>query len=260
MQRRAFFTLLGGAAAMWPLAVSAQQAGRMRRIGVLMALEENDPEGKAQLSGFTQGLSELGWTNGSNLRIEVRWGGGDVNQIRTFAKELVAAQPDLILSQGTPVTAALQRETHTIPIVFVVVTDPVGEGFVEGLARPGGNITGFITSEAAMGSKMLDLLLDIVPDINRVAMLFNPDTAPGGGKYYLADFEAAARSSKVEPIAARAHSDAEIEAVVTSLGTSARRRSHCDAGFFHAKPCPANLVASSAKQCTHNLSLEVRRD
>jgi putative ABC transport system substrate-binding protein len=173
MKRRAFITLLGGAAAVWPLAVSAQQAGRMRHIGVLMALEENDPDGKAQLSGFMQGLTELGW-NGSNLRIEVRWGGGDVNQIRTFAKELVAAQPDLILSQGTPVTVALQRETHTIPIVFVVVTDPVGEGFVEGLARPGGNITGFITSEAAMGSKMLDLLLDIAPDINRVAMLFNP--------------------------------------------------------------------------------------
>jgi putative ABC transport system substrate-binding protein len=126
MKRRAFITLLGGAA-VWPLAVRAQQAGRMRHIGVLMALEENDPDGKAQLSGFTEGLSELGW-NDSNLRIEVRWGGGDVNQIRTFAKELVATQPDLILSQGTPVTAALKRETRTIPIVFVVVTDPVGGG------------------------------------------------------------------------------------------------------------------------------------
>ena len=183
MQRRAFMALLG-ATALWPLPARAQQAGRMRRIGVLMALEENDPEAAAQLSGFTQGLSDLGWTNGSNLRMEVRWGGGDVNQIRVFAKELVAAQPDLILSQGTPVTAALQRETRTIPIVFVVVTDPVGEGFVEGLAHPGGNITGFITSEAAMGSKMLDLLLEIAPDITRVAMLFNPQTAPGAGKYF----------------------------------------------------------------------------
>jgi putative tryptophan/tyrosine transport system substrate-binding protein len=218
MQRRAFITLLGGSAALWPLALRAQQAGRMRHIGVLMSLEENDPEGKVQLSGFTQGLSDLGWTNGSNLRMEVRWGGGDVNQIRAFAKELVAAQPDLILSQGTPVTAALQRETRTIPIVFVVVTDPVGEGFVEGLPRPGGNITGFITSEAAICSKMLDLLLEIAPDITRAAMLFNPDTAPGRGNYYLGDFETAARSSKVEPIAASAQSDAEIEAVVTSLG------------------------------------------
>ena len=133
MRRRAFIRLLGSAAAAWPLAVRAQQAGPMRRIGVLMSLQENDPEGKAQLSGFTQGLSELGWMNGSNLRMEVRWGGGDVNQMRTFAKELVATQPDLILSQGTPVTAALKRQTRTIPIVFVVVTDPVGEGFVEGL-------------------------------------------------------------------------------------------------------------------------------
>ena len=219
MRRRAFITLLGGAAAaVCPLAVHSQQSSRMRHIGVLMSLEENDPEGKVQLSGFTQGLSDLGWTNGSNLRMEVRWGGGDVNQIRAFAKELVAAQPDLILSQGTPVTAALQRETRTIPIVFVVVTDPVGEGFVEGLPRPGGNITGFITSEAAICSKMLDLLLEIAPDITRAAMLFNPDTAPGRGNYYLGDFETAARSSKVEPIAASAQSDAEIEAVVTSLG------------------------------------------
>ncbi len=163
MRRREFIAALSSAVVAWPCVVAAQQTGRMRRIGVLMSLDENDPEGKAQLSGFTQGLSELGWTNGSNLRMEVRWGGGDINQIRAFAKELVAAQPDLILSQGTPVTAALQRETRTIPIVFVVVTDPVGEGFVAGLPLPGGNITGFITSEAAMGSKLLDLLLDIAP-------------------------------------------------------------------------------------------------
>src|SRR5258707_2291742 len=232
IKRREFGSLLGGATVAWPLVALAQKPDRMRRIGVLMSLDENDIEGKAQLSGFTQGLADLGWTNGSNLRIEVRWGGGDVNQIRTFAKELVAAQPDLILSQGTPVTAALQRETHTIPIVFVVVTDPVGEGFVEGLARPGGNITGFITSEAAMGSKMLDLLLDIAPDIKRVAMLFNPDTAPGGGKYYLGDFEAAARSSKVDPIAARAQSDAEIE-TRNCAWTRTWQRHRCHAGLFY---------------------------
>jgi putative ABC transport system substrate-binding protein len=217
MRRREFIAGIGAATAS-PFVALAQKPDRTRRIGVLMSLGEHDPEGKAQLSGFTKGLADLGWSDGPNLRIDVRWGGGDVNNIRTFAKELVAMQPDLILAQGTPVTAALQRETRTIPIVFVVVTDPVGEGFVEGLARPGGNITGFITSEAAMGSKMLDLLLDIAPDIKRVAMLFNPDTAPGGGKYYLGDFEAAARSSRVQPIAARAQSDAEIEAVVTSLG------------------------------------------
>jgi putative tryptophan/tyrosine transport system substrate-binding protein len=218
IKRREFVSLLGGATVAWPFVALAQKPDQTRRIGVLMSLGENDSEGKAQLSGFTQGLADLGWPDGPKLRMDVRWGGGDVNKIGTFAKELVAMQPDVILAQGTPVTAALKRETRTIPIVFVVVTDPVGEGFVAGLPLPGGNITGFITSEEAMGSKMLDLLLDIAPGISRVAMMFNPDTAPGGGKYYLGDFEAAARSSKVTPITARAQSDAEIETVVTTLG------------------------------------------
>jgi putative tryptophan/tyrosine transport system substrate-binding protein len=218
MKRRGFITLLGGAAAGWPLAARAQQpAERMRRIGVLMSVE-NDADGKAQLSGFIQGLAEIGWTDGRNLRMEIRWGGGDVNRIRTFAKELVALQPDVTLAHGTPATAALQRETRTIPIVFVTVTDPVGDGFVAGLPHPGGNITGFLTSESAITAKMFELLTEIAPGLKRVAMLFNPDTAPGGGTYYFRDFEAAARSSKVESIAARARSDAEIEAVVTSLG------------------------------------------
>jgi putative tryptophan/tyrosine transport system substrate-binding protein len=217
MKRREFITLIGGAAA-WPLAARAQQsAERMRRIGVLMSVE-NDADGKAQLSGFIQGLAEIGWTDGRNLRMDIRWGGGDVNRIRTFAKELVALQPDVILAHGTPATAALQRETRTIPIVFVTVTDPVGDGFVAGLPHPGGNITGFLTSESAITAKMFELLTEIAPGLKRVAMLFNPDTAPGGGTYYFRDFEAAARSSKVESIAARARSDAEIEAVVTSLG------------------------------------------
>ena len=138
MKRRDFISLLGGAAATWPLAARAQQGERMRRIGVLLSLEESDPEGKAQLSGFTQGLAELGWIQGRNLRMEVRWGGGDVDRIRTFAKDLVALQPDVIVAQGTPATAALQRETRTIPIVFVVVTDPVGDGFVAGLPTQAG--------------------------------------------------------------------------------------------------------------------------
>ena len=134
MRRREFITLISGAAA-WPLVASAQQHERVRRLGVLMSVEEGDAEGKAQLSGFTQALAQLGWTDGQNLRMEIRWGGGgDVNRARIFAKELVDLQPDVILAQGTPVTAALQRETRTIPIVFVVVTDPVGDGFVAGLS------------------------------------------------------------------------------------------------------------------------------
>jgi putative ABC transport system substrate-binding protein len=222
MKRRDFISLLGGAAAAWPLVARAQQPERMRRIGVLMSVEENDPEGKTQLSQFTQGLAESGWTDGRNLRMEIRWGGGEVNRTRTFAKELVALQPDVILAQGTPGTAALQRETRTIPIVFVIVADPVGPGFVASLPRPGGNITGFINSEAVIAAKMLELLTEIAPGLKRVAMIFNPDTAPGRGTYYFRDFEAAARSSKLEPIAADARSDAEIETVVTSLGGEAR--------------------------------------
>jgi putative ABC transport system substrate-binding protein len=201
-----------------PLAALAQQSDRVRRIGVLMSVNGTDPEGQTQFAGFRQRLAELGWTDARNLRMEVRWGGSNVNQIGLFAKELVALKPDLIVAQGTPVTAALQRETRTIPIVFVVVSDPVGEGFVAALPRPGGNITGFLPSEAAIGAKMLELLTEIAPGVKRVAMLFNPDTAPGGGMYYFRNFEAAARSSKVEPIAARARNDAEIETVVTSLG------------------------------------------
>jgi putative ABC transport system substrate-binding protein len=217
MRRRAFIALLGGAAA-WPLAARAQQPEKVRRIGVLMSAYDDDPEGKAQLFGFTEGLAALGWTDGRNLRMEIRWGGGNVNRARILAKELVALQPDVIVAQGTPVTAALQRETRTIPIVFVVVTDPVGDGFVAGLPRPGGNITGFLTSESAITAKMFELLTEIAPGLKRVAMLFNPDTAPGGGTYYFRDFDAAARSSKVEPIAARARSDTEIETAIVSLG------------------------------------------
>jgi len=218
MRRREFIALMGGAAAAWPVTARAQQPQRTRRIGVLLSLAESDPEGKAQFSGFMQGLAELGWIDGRNLRTEVRWGRGDVDRIRTFAKELVALQPDVIVAHGTPVTAALYRETRTIPIVFVTVSDPVGDGFVAGLPHPGGNITGFLTSESAITAKMFELLTEIAPGLKRVAIVFNPDTAPGGGAYYLPEFEAGARSANVEPIAARARSDTEVEAVVTSLG------------------------------------------
>jgi putative tryptophan/tyrosine transport system substrate-binding protein len=217
MKRRDFIAGIGSAAA-WPLAARAQQPDRMRRIGVLLGYDESDPEGKAELAGFTQGFAELGWIDGRNVRIDVRWAPGSVDRMRTFAKELVELQPGVIVANSTPATAALQRETRTIPIVFVVVSDPVGAGFVASLTRPGGNITGFITMEGAMGGKWLQLLTEIAPSVKRVAIMFNPDTAPGGGSYYLPSFEAAARSLKVAPIAAPVHSDAEIETVITALG------------------------------------------
>jgi putative ABC transport system substrate-binding protein len=218
MRRREFITLLGGAAAAWPLAARAQQPDRMRRIGVLLEFDENDPEGKAWLSGFTQGLAELGWTDGRNLRMDVRWAAADVDRARMLAKELVELQPDVILADSTPVTAALQRETRTIPIVFVNVSDPVGAGFITGLPRPGGNITGFGNLEPSMAGKWLELLTEIAPGVKRVAAMFNPDTAPYARSYYLPSFEAGARSLKVEPIAAPVRSDTEIETAITSLG------------------------------------------
>jgi putative ABC transport system substrate-binding protein len=217
MNRRDLITLIGGAAA-WPVAARAQQGERMRRVGVLMGWDESDPEAKVWLYGFTQVLSELGWTDGRDLRMDIRWGAGSVERMRMLAKELVDLQPDAILAHTTPVTAALQRETRTIPIVFAVVSDPVGAGFVTSLTHPGGNLTGFIYTEAAMAGKWLELLTEIAPGLKRVAIIFNPDTAPGGGSYYLPTFEAAARSFKLEPIAAPVHNDVEIETIITSLG------------------------------------------
>jgi putative ABC transport system substrate-binding protein len=218
MRRRAFITLLGGVAATWPLAARAQQGGPIRRIGVLMGWSESDPEYRSRIDVLLQALAQLGWADGRNMRIDVRWTNGDVERAGVLAKELVALQPDVILAGATPTTAALQRETRTLPIVFLVVSDPVGSGFVANLPRPGGNITGFINIEAAMGGKWLELLKEVAPRLQRVAIMFNPDTAPGGGSYYLGPFEAAARSLTVEPVVARVHSDAEIEMAIAALG------------------------------------------
>ena len=187
-----------------------------------MPYDENDPEAKAFLSGFLQRLSELGWTDGRNLRMDIRWTGGNVDRMRVFAKELVDLQPDVIFTDSTPQTAAFQRETRTIPIVFVFVSDPVGSGFVASVPRPGGNITGFTHLELSMGGKWLQLLTEIAPGLKRVAIMFNPDTAPYVASYYLPLFEAAARSLKVASIATPVHSDVEIENVITSLGREPR--------------------------------------
>jgi putative tryptophan/tyrosine transport system substrate-binding protein len=173
VRRREFITFIGGSAA-WPLTARAQQPGRIRRVGVLMAFDENDPEAKAYLSGFTQGLAELGWTDGRNLRMDVRWAAGNVERMRMFAKELLDLQPDVILAHGTPETAAFQRETRTIPIVFAVVSDPVGVGFVASLPRPGGNLTGFIHMEASLGGKWLELLTEIAPGVKRATIMSGP--------------------------------------------------------------------------------------
>jgi putative ABC transport system substrate-binding protein len=215
MRRREFITLVGGAVT-WPLATHAQQGERMRRIGVLMPWDENDPEGKLRYSAFTQALVDLGWTDGRNVRMDLRWAGGDVNRIRALAQELVGLQPDIILTSATAATVALQRETRTIPIVFASMGDPVALSIVAQLDRPSGNITGFANLEASLGAKWLELLAEIAPGLKRAAIMFNPDTAPASA--YVSSLETAARSLKVVPIIVPVHSDVEIEDAIIALG------------------------------------------
>jgi putative ABC transport system substrate-binding protein len=215
IRRREFITLLGGAVTTWPLAVRAQQGNRVRRIGVLMPNDETDPVGKTYVSAFKQALADLGWTDG-RVGMDLRWGGNDTIRIRALAQELVGLRPDIIVTNGTPATVALQRETRTIPIVLAGVGDPVPSGLVEGLNQPGGNITGFANYEASLGGKWLELLSEIAPGLKRAAIMFNPDTAPVSS--YMPSFEAAARSLKVAPMIAPVHSDAEIETTIIALG------------------------------------------
>jgi putative ABC transport system substrate-binding protein len=215
MRRREFIAGLGGLAA-WPLAARAQQDERVRRIGVLLAYDENDPVEKPRISAFTEALAGWGWTDGRNVRMDLRWAGPDIDRIRGNARELVGLQPDIIVADTTPATVALQRETRTIPIVFAGVVDPVGSGIVTRLDRPSGNITGFAILETSLGGKWLELLSEIAPRLKRAAIMFNPDTAPAPA--YVPSLETAAGSLKVEPIIALVHSDAEIETAIVALG------------------------------------------
>ena len=214
MRRREFITLLGGAAA-WPLAARAQQVDRVRRIGVLLSGDENDPVRKAFVSAFAQSLAGLGWTDGRNVRMDVRWRGDDTNRIRALAHELVGLRSDIILANGNAATIALQRETRTIPIVFVRGADPVTTGIVARLDRPGGNVTGFSAGEAT-GGKVFELLSEIAPGLKRAVIMFNPDTAPASA--HVPSFQTAARSLKVVRTVAPVHGDREIETAITAVG------------------------------------------
>src|SRR5260221_12384741 len=217
MKRRQFITLLGGAAAAWPLAARGQQPDRVRRIGVLMGLAESDPEAKVRAAVFERALQELGWTRGRNIRIDYRWAPGDVEQTRAAAAELLRLAPDVSLAHATPATAALQRPTRTLPPVFVAVWKPGAQGIVQSLARPGGNITGFTNLEPTLGAKWLELLKEIAPRVTRVAVMSNPNTAP-----YVILFsrsvEAGAQKIAVEFIAAPVNVPAVHQAVITKLG------------------------------------------
>jgi putative ABC transport system substrate-binding protein len=218
MRRRQFIKLFGGAAAAWPVVARAQQGDRMRRIGVLMAFSENDPEAQSWAAGFREELGKLGWTEGRNVQIDTHWATADVESLQQSAKQLVALQPDLILTGSTPATAAMQQETNTIPIVFAMVGDPVGSGFVASLSRPGGNLTGFTPIENSLGGKWVELLKEIAPRVASVAIVFDPAMAPFAS-YYLNPFKAAAASLGIKAIVAPVDDMAELERVVA---TSAR--------------------------------------
>ena len=215
MRRRDFIALAGGAAVAWPLSPRAQQADRMQRLALLTPYAETDPEGQARLAALREGLGKLGWAEGRNIRIDNRWGAIDAESMQRFAKELVAQQPDLILTQSTPTTIAILQQTRTIPILFVQVSDPVGQGIVGSLARPGGNVTGFTNFEPSLVGKWLELLKEIAPHVARVAFLFNPETAPFA-EIYLNPFRAAAPSFRMEAIAAPVHNKSELEPVVAT--------------------------------------------
>jgi ABC-type uncharacterized transport system substrate-binding protein len=211
--RRKFLSTLGGAAAAWPLAARAQTK-QMRRIGVLMGLVANDPEAQSRVAAFENGLRELGWVKGRNLSIEYRWAGD--GSVRDHATELLAMAPDLILANSTPVTAALQKQSRAVPIVFTQVTDPVGQGLVSNLAHPGGNLTGFTSFEFSIGTKWLEALKQTAPRVTRVALVFNPQSAPFAD-LFLQPVEAAAPSFSVAPIVAAVRDPADVDRVFDAL-------------------------------------------
>jgi ABC-type uncharacterized transport system substrate-binding protein len=216
--RREFITLLGGAAAAWPLGARAQQPIGVRRIGVLMNLASEDAEGQARLAAFHQGLQQLGWTVGRNVRMDYRWGAGNADRIRQFAAELVALAPDVILSSGSPSVAAFQQATRTVPVVFVTVVDPVSSGFVDSLARPGGNITGFALYEYSISGKWLALLKEIAPSMTRAAVIRDPALTAGGGQ--LGVIQAVAPSVGAEVIPVNVRDAGEIERAITAFARS----------------------------------------
>jgi putative ABC transport system substrate-binding protein len=219
MKRRKFITLIGGAAVAWPRLARAQQTERMRRIGVLMSVAADDPEGQARLTVFVQGLQQLGWTDGRNIRIDVRWGAGDADRYRKYAAELVTLAPDVILAASSSALEPLQRATLTVPIVFVTIADPVGAGFVNSLARPGGNATGFSQFEYGVIGKWLELLKEIAPGVTRVAVIRDPTISAGAGQFGAIQTAAPSFGVEVNPVNMR---DAgEIERAIAGFARSA---------------------------------------
>jgi len=220
VRRRDFIALICGAAASKPLSARAEQPEQMRRVGVLLAGAESDPNQQADQAKFSNALRASGWTEGRNITVDYRWAAGDPHLIQMFAKQLVDLKPDLLVGQSTPVIASLKGETGKIPIVFVQVSDPVGSGFVSSLSHPGGNITGFVNFESSLSGKWIELLKEIAPRLTGAALMFNPDTAPYFN-YYLQAFQTAARASALEPITSEVRSVADVERTVASIGARA---------------------------------------
>ena len=215
-RRRDVLVVLAGALGAWPMGAIAQPNERLRRIGVLIGLPEGDPEIPERVAAFEMGLRDFGWVPGRNIHIDYRFA-TEIDRLEVFGKELISLQPEVLVTSSTFVTAPLLRETRTIPIVFVSAADPVGDGFVNSLARPGGNATGLTNNIASMGGKWLELLKEIAPSIQRVAILFNPASAPSRGEYFLQPFESAAASIAVNALAMPVHSAAEIEQAIAGL-------------------------------------------
>ena len=220
LKRREFITMLGGAVA-WPIAARAQQGARIQRIGVLMGYPEGDRQAQANVTALRQGLENLGWIEGHNVRIDYRWAGADPDKARAFAKELVGLAPDVIVPSTNQVTRIVQQETRTIPVVFAFVGDPVGSGFVASLARPGRNITGFANFENSIGGKWLELLKEIAPAAKRAGFIFNPDAAPNVGFFHAAESAARHLAIGLAAIAVRDANDIKLDLSAAGTGNTA---------------------------------------
>ena len=225
LERREFITLLAGTAAIWPRTSHAQQSDNVRRIGVLMGVAERDPDAQPRVAAFERALQDRGWINGRNIHIDYRWPPSDTMGMRKLARDLVELHPEVVVATGTAWVAAILQESSSTPIVFVLVSDPVGSGFVASWSRPGGNVTGFSNLEGPIGGKWLETLKELAPRLKRAAMLFNPSMAARGGSYFSGSFEVTARSLGMMPIAAPIGSAADIENVLSALARES------DAGF-----------------------------
>ncbi len=235
MRRREFIRVLGGMVAAWPLAARAQQGDQVRRIGVLSNIGESDLEAQSMAAALHQGLRERGWVDGRNLQVAHRWGAGNPERITAFAKELIALKPELIVAHTTPSVIALRKQTDSIPIVFVQVSDPIGTGFVTNMARPGGNVTGFTNFESSMVGKWVEMLKEVAPGISRVMFLFNPQTAPYVIRYYQGPLEDSARSLGLRASASPVQNTREIESAIIAAGRE-------PGGSFIMMPDSFNIV------------------